>query len=654
MYHKAKRPRRLFLFLLVSALLAAACANPGSGPDGGPYDETPPHIVGMTPPLGTRSSDARRVTLQFDELVRIQNASEKVIVSPPQVEMPEIRVSGRRITVELLDTLRKNTTYTIDFSDAIEDSNEGNPLGNFTYYFSTGAELDTMEVAGHVLQADNLEPIKGILVGLHADMADSAFTTKPFDRVARTDGRGRFSIKGVAPGAYRIYALRDMDNDFKMSRGEMMAFMRDSVVTTSFPDVRYDTLWRDTVRYDTVYTVHYTHYLPDDVVLLAFNEKDTRRYFLKTERPVPEWFRVYFTAPSARVPQVRGLNFDADSLLLEERSAGNDTLTYWIRPRELVSDDTLNVAVRYLRTDTTSRLTWGTDTMRFTFQRPKPVKKKKRDKDDADTLPEMRFMDFRSFSGSTVEVYAPLYLQAATPVERLNTAAVHLEMQQDTLWIPAGNFSIAMRDSTIDRRTFAVKTRWEPGARYRLAIDSIGMTDIYGLFTKPFVAEFSVRKMEDYGNLIFSIPAVRDSAFVELLDGSEKVVLKAPVRNNRAELINLLPGQYYARLVIDRNGNGEYDTGNYDLRIQPEDTYYYPGSINLKKNWDIEQTWDIYALPVDRQKPEAIKKNKPERNKWETEPTTTETDEDEDESGFNDFMDPNDPNQQFFNQMNGY
>ena len=160
--------------------------------------------------------------------------------------------------------------------------------------------------------------------------------------------------------------------------------------------------------------------------------------------------------------------------------------------------------------------------------------------------------------------------------------------------------------------------------------------------------------MEDYGNLIFSIPAVRDSAFVELLDGSEKVVLKAPVRNNRAELINLLPGQYYARLVIDRNGNGEYDTGNYDLRIQPEDTYYYPGSINLKKNWDIEQTWDIYALPVDRQKPEAIKKNKPERNKWETQPATTETDDDEDESGFNDFMDPNDPNQQFFNQMNSY
>lgn len=138
------------------------------------------------------------MTITFDELIKVENAQEKVTISPPQIEMAEIKTSGRRISVALQDSLKANTTYTIDFSDAIVDSNEGNPLGNFTYYFSTGAQLDTMEVAGHVLMAQNLEPVKGILVGLHRNLADSAFTTLPFDRVARTDGNGHFCIKGVA------------------------------------------------------------------------------------------------------------------------------------------------------------------------------------------------------------------------------------------------------------------------------------------------------------------------------------------------------------------------------------------------------------------------------------------------------------------------
>ena len=168
------------------------------------------------------------------------------------------------------------------------------------------------------------------------------------------------------------------------------------------------------------------------------------------------------------------------------------------------------------------------------------------------------------------------------------------------------------------------------------------------------VAELMKRKMEEYGNIVFNIPAVRDSAIVELLDGTEKIVLRAPVKSHRAELLNLLPGKYYARLFIDRNGNGKYDTGNYDMHLQPEETVYYPGAINLKKNWDVEQTWDIYATPIDKQKPEAIKKNKPERKKWEKVNTEkTETDEDE-ENGFSDFSNPNDPNLRNSNNFGDY
>ena len=199
----------LFTFSLLCLIFA--CANPGSGPDGGPYDETPPRIVEMRPALGQINAKQKKVEIAFDEYIKVENAVEKVIVSPPQIEVPEIKVLGKRISINLSDTLKPATTYTIDFSDAITDVTEGNPLGNFTYYFSTGEQLDTMEVAGHVLNAADLEPVKGILVGLHSDSTDSVFNTKPFERVARTNGDGRFSIKGVAPGKYRIYALQDME-----------------------------------------------------------------------------------------------------------------------------------------------------------------------------------------------------------------------------------------------------------------------------------------------------------------------------------------------------------------------------------------------------------------------------------------------------------
>ena len=203
-----------FLTALMLLLSFYSCAKMGQ-PDGGWYDETPPRIVGCTPADKGVGAKQRKVYINFDEYIKMDNATEKVVVSPPQMEAPEIKAEGKRISVTLKDSLKDNTTYTIDFSDAISDNNEGNPLGNYTYSFSTGSEIDTLQVSGHVLDASNLEPVKGILVGLYSDLADSAFTTKPLLRVARTDSRGIFIIKGIKPGNYKVYALQDMDGNYK-------------------------------------------------------------------------------------------------------------------------------------------------------------------------------------------------------------------------------------------------------------------------------------------------------------------------------------------------------------------------------------------------------------------------------------------------------
>lgn len=635
-----------YIFIIIAAAVMYSCANIGN-PSGGPIDKTPPIFMRSNPTPNAVNVKDRKIEIFFDEIVTLKDPSTKIIVSPAQTEMPRMSALGRKVTVELVDSLLPNTTYTIDFSNSIQDNNEGNAIDNFAFAFSTGSVIDSMRVSGYVLDSRTLEPMQSVVVGLQSNLADSAFHKEKLQRVALTNDRGQFTIRNVSPGSYHIFALKDLDRDYKFGNPtEDIAFLDSIIVPSIGSREAADTVYNDLNEIDTIMRATRPAYFPNDILLSMFNEDRKSQYLANNLRVDSTRISLTFAAASDTLPSLSivGRNDVPDQWYTLERSLTNDTLTYWIRPPHLVSADTLMVATTYLRTDTTSNLSWGTDTLKFTFQRQKAKKKKKNE--ETDSLEQIRFMELHPLANGTQEVYAPLLLQTGTPIERYSREAFHLQrkLQNDTTFYPAEIKSIALRDSTLSRRDLMLKVDWEPGAAYTLAVDSLAMTDIYGLQTKPLKVDFNVRKMEEYGNIVFNIPAVRDSAIVELLDGTEKIVLRAPVKSHRAELLNLLPGKYYARLFIDRNGNGKYDTGNYDMHLQPEETVYYPGAINLKKNWDVEQTWDIYATPIDKQKPEAIKKNKPERKKWEKVNTEkTETDEDE-ENGFSDFSNPNDPN----------
>lgn len=635
-----------YIFIIIAAAVMYSCANIGN-PSGGPIDKTPPIFMRSNPTPNAVNVKDRKIEIFFDEIVTLKDPSTKIIVSPAQTEMPRMSALGRKVTVELVDSLLPNTTYTIDFSNSIQDNNEGNAIDNFAFAFSTGSVIDSMRVSGYVLDSRTLEPMQSVVVGLQSNLADSAFHKEKLQRVALTNDRGQFTIRNVSPGSYHIFALKDLDRDYKFGNPtEDIAFLDSIIVPSIGSREAADTVYNDLNEIDTIMRATRPAYFPNDILLSMFNEDRKSQYLANNLRVDSTRISLTFAAASDTLPSLSivGRNDVPDQWYTLERSQTNDTLTYWIRPPHLVSADTLMVTTTYLRTDTASNLSWGTDTLKFTFQRQKAKKKKKNE--ETDSLEQMRFMELHPLANGTQEVYAPLLLQTGTPIERYSREAFHLQrkLQNDTTFYPAEIKSIALRDSTLSRRDLMLKVDWEPGAAYTLAVDSLAMTDIYGLQTKPLKVDFNVRKMEEYGNIVFNIPAMRDSAIVELLDGTEKIVLRAPVKNHRAELLNLLPGKYYARLFIDRNGNGKYDTGNYDMHLQPEETVYYPGAINLKKNWDVEQTWDIYATPIDKQKPEAIKKNKPERKKWEKVNTEkTETDEDE-ENGFSDFSNPNDPN----------
>ena len=645
-----------YIFIIIAAAVMYSCANIGN-PSGGPIDKTPPIFMRSNPTPNAVNVKDRKIEIFFDEIVTLKDPSTKIIVSPAQTEMPRMSALGRKVTVELVDSLLPNTTYTIDFSNSIQDNNEGNAIDNFAFAFSTGSVIDSMRVSGYVLDSRTLEPMQSVVVGLQSNLADSAFHKEKLQRVALTNDRGQFTIRNVSPGSYHIFALKDLDRDYKFGNPtEDIAFLDSIIVPSIGSREAADTVYNDLNEIDTIMRATRPAYFPNDILLSMFNEDRKSQYLANNLRVDSTRISLTFAAASDTLPSLSivGRNDVPDQWYTLERSQTNDTLTYWIRPTHLVSDDTLMVATTYLRTDTASNLSWGTDTLKFTFQRQKAKKKKKNE--ETDSLEQIRFMELHPLANGTQEVYAPLLLQTGTPIERYSREAFHLQrkLQNDTTFYPAEIKSIALRDSTLSRRDLMLKVDWEPGAAYTLAVDSLAMTDIYGLQTKPLKVDFNVRKMEEYGNIVFNITAVRDSAIVELLDGTEKIVLRAPVKSHRAELLNLLPGKYYARLFIDRNGNGKYDTGNYDMHLQPEETVYYPGAINLKKNWDVEQTWDIYATPIDKQKPEAIKKNKPERKKWEKVNTEkTETDEDE-ENGFSDFSNPNDPNLRNSNNFGNY
>ena len=615
--------------LLMMVIIGYSCASMGT-PDGGPYDEMPPKFVGSSPRLHAVNVKDKKIELEFDEFIKLEKPSEKVVVSPPQLEQPEIKVVGKKVVAQLFDTLKHATTYTIDFSDAIVDNNEGNPMGNFTYSFSTGATIDTMEVSGAVLNAEDLEPIKGIQVGLHKNLNDSALNKLPFDRVSRTDSRGRFSIRGVAPGKYRIYALMDGNQNYLYdSKTETVAFSDSIIIPSMMPATRQDTLWKDTLTIDTIKTVGYTRFMPDDIILRAFKEENTRQYLSRKERDKENHFILTFSAKADTLPTLKGLNFDEKDAFVIEANEGNDSICYWVKDSLVYQMDTLAIQVDYLYTDTLDQLVPKTDTLylanKLTREQRDKLKKqeeekkekerKKREKKGEAPKPEPTlFLKMNVDAPSAFDINRNVVLSFDEPLARIDTSSIHVSVKEDTLWVEKPFILVA--DSVIPRR-YEILADWQPDREYQLKIDSTAITGLYGLHTDKVDQSFKVKKLDEYGTLFFNIRGVNQPAIVELLDAAGKVIRQQRVTpEGTADFYYLAPNtKYYVRMFMDRNGNGKWDTGNVEKRMQPEEVYYLPKSWEMKANFDFEETWDIHSTPVDKQKLDEIKKQKPEEVK---------------------------------------
>ena len=623
------RNQLYYILLTVGICLLTSCAKMGQ-PDGGWYDETPPRILGASPADKATEVTDHKMYIYFNEFIKLSDASQKVVVSPPQMEAPDIKDAGKRIIIDLKDSLKANTTYTIDFSDAISDNNEGNPLGNYTYSFSTGTEIDTMEVSGYVYEAENLEPIKGILVGLYDNLADSVFRKEPFQRVSRTDSRGRFVIKGIKPGNYRVYALMDADGNYLYNqKSEKIAFSRDIIVPSCKPDIRQDTIWRDSLHIENIMQVPYTHFFPDDIVLRAFAEVQTDRYMTKNEREKANRFTLMYSYGDDDLPVIRGLNFDAENAFVVEATEKKDTITYWLRDTLLVNQDTLRMEVQYHATDTAGMLYLQTDTLTLLSKEPYAKRLKQKEKEYNDWKKKQEKAEKRGDPFETEMPAPPLSigmnfagdidpdknptLTFDTPLAVADTSKIHLYSKHDTLWYRS---PFLVREKVNVPRTYEVIGEWRPDVEYSLEIDSAAFVDIYGSVSDTAKKGFKVKSNDAYSTIFMTLDGMRGKNVVaQLVSSTDAVMKEVRTHTGDAEIFYVNPNTYYLRIFVDENNNGKWDTGNYDEGRQAETIYYYPSKIECKEKWDFTETWSPLRGSSTSLKPAELVKQKAEKAK---------------------------------------
>jgi len=598
----------------------AGCASMGR-PEGGMFDEDPPVLVSSDPIEGGINVSKQRITMRFNENIKLDNANQKLTVSPPQVKMPRISSNAKTLTIELNDSLKENTTYSIDLGDAVQDNNESNPLESLSLLFSTGSKVDTLQIIGHLVNASNLEPITGAYVGIYRIdgndnenriLADSLFRNKPMERAGKTDAKGFFKILGCAPGTYRLYSLIDGNTNYY-----------------------YDMYGEDIAFYDEPIQLD-ENYVPDSTfVLYSFNEGKVMRYLDDCARPDSIHINVRFATWMPELPKLTFIlpdssRIEGDSVLIADVNPTFDTLSYWIRETSLLAYDTLNLELSYLYTDTLFNDVWKSEIIQL--EKPAPQKPQEdADKDKkkghkrkkkgeeaaadtipADTIPPIVFMNMKMVSGNTIDIGQKPIFEVSEPLDSLHIERFHLQIQKDTIW---EEMPLRLELDSLHplRYTLYADPHFTPGGSYRLTADSAALHNIYGQPLAATKFTFKEKTPEDYAHLLFTITGYTGPAYVEILNGSDKPLQRSKVINGKAKFVNIAAGTYYARLVADANNNGRFDPGNLDTHLQPEKVFYFASELQLRANWSFDQSWDLNETPILLQKPEKVRINKPKK-----------------------------------------
>jgi len=544
---------RLFYFAPV-VFMFFSCATQVA-PSGGAKDTIPPAVVKHIPDSFSTHFSSKNIAITFDEYIQLENLNEQLVISPPLSAMPDIKVKNKTLLIHFDDTLKENKTYTFNFGNSIKDITENNAVENFQYVFSTGAAVDTEQVNGKVLNAFTLEPEKGALVMLYDGNADSLpYLDKP-SYFSRTKENGSFLIKNISQGGYKIFALKETNNNYLFdSRDESIAFTDRAVFSGSDSVTLYlftETLPQRLVRVNV--------FEPGKVTFVFQQSADSFRYELMSGNP---------------------------EIFAEEYSAGRDTISLWYKN---ISADSLFLKI------ISPTLPSG-DTVIIPLITPAKMKMPEKEALRGRTVSAFQLSLQTNLSGK-FDLNDSIRIVFSHPIALWDSAQVVL--MKDT----SERISITKQFTDTLRRHLVIMGRWEEGKTYKLKIPAGAFTDTFGLKNDTLEFIFQTRQLNEYGTMKLDVN-IKDTIdnvnmILHLLDESGKVIRQNYLSKSRAVNYEyLMPAMYRLRIVDDENGNGKWDTGSYLKNRQPEKVMYHSQKINVRANWDIEMEWSV--LPKSR------------------------------------------------------
>lgn len=588
---KAKIPL-IFVAVLAWLVIISSCANQGM-PTGGPKDSIPPVLLEISPAFRALNFKGDRVRFTFNEYIIPDDISETLVVSPPLEKKPIIRTKGKSLIIQFNEELKDSITYSLDFKNSIADNNERNPYKNMRFSFSTGNVYDSLRVAGQLMNAFSLEAVEKGLIVLQKNLHDSAaYRVRP-DYIAKTDKKGLFLIDNIAPGTYNIFAINDANNNLLYDEGaEEFAFI-DSVIVPSAkffaqPDTLVDGV-------DSLLISGHTQFYPEPIFLHQFTEDIFEQYLDDYKRKTRYKCEFVFGESVADTFNIRLLGEDTDNWYQLEYNNKMDSLTVWISDTTIARNDTLLMELSYYQLDTLERLYVQKDTLEMTFVKKEKSKSKKKSKDDKKDKPKPieQFSWITNAGSSTFELNHDIHLTSPEPVSFFDSTQVVLYLTDDTLKTP---LKIEFEKDTAHWRSYIIKHKWEPETGYTLEIDSAACTNIFGITSRRLIKKFVTREEDYYGSVIIKASNVNCPMLIQLLknDEDEAVLFEQTIDKDGTVVFDyLVPGKYKAKVIYDENGNGKWDTGSYQDKIQPEEVGYENEVIKVRSNWDKELIWDM-------------------------------------------------------------
>ncbi len=591
---------------------------------GGYKDETPPTLLSSKPLNYSVNFNSQKIELVFDEYIALKNVNQELIISPPLPKKPDVRIKNKSIIIDLKNELRENTTYTLNFGKAIADNNEGNPLTNFEYVFSTGSYLDSLSVKGTIINAFSLQPSKEpFIIGLYDEKEDSIPLKEIPVYVGKTNDKGHFQINNIKADTFRIFALKDLNFNLIFDLpNEEIAFVDTFLILTPeflstlpiiIPEkdtseieteqdisiekvtksgkksesktaeiISPDLIVQDTIPADSMQKEPKLPALFVD--MLSFTEEARKQYMTNKERLTLESFQLSFNLPLEYKPVINILDYEeSEGWYFPEINAKRDTFTYWITDTTLINSDTLRLEVAYPRTDSAGLVYTALDTLNFISR--KPPEKSGKGKEDV-KKPEIKLKVTSLRNNGLLDFNSNLPFSFDYPIKEVDTSLLQLYAKVDTIET-VQNYEII--NDSISLRKVILKSNWKEKTRYRIEAVPGAFTDIYGHRNDTLRFGFGLQEKSYYGTIILSLTEVNTPVLIELMNEKEQVLRTKVSKGDGSIVFELVPpAKYKIKFVYDLNENEKWDTGNYLKRIQPEKVLYYVGEINVRSNWDLE------------------------------------------------------------------